>query len=52
VVFAVKRVDASTNSVTIATPNAETIDGQPQQTVNGEYDNYTIFSDGNNYYIR
>lgn len=51
-IFSVKKTDSSSNSVTIATPNSETIDGETFISINGQHDSYTMYSNGTNYYIR
>ena len=48
---AVKKIDTSANAVTITTPGAETIDGQPQLTITGGNVARTIASDGLNYFV-
>lgn len=47
----IKKTDSSNNTVTIATPNAETIDGESNRTIDAQYISRTIVSDGNNYFI-
>lgn len=47
----IKKVDSSSNAVTIETPNAETIDGDSNISITGQYINRTITSDGSDYYI-
>jgi len=47
----VKVIDA-TNATTVATPNAETIDGRSELTITDQYVSRSITSDGNNYFIR
>jgi hypothetical protein len=46
----IKATDA-TNTVTIASPNAETIDGDSNRTIDQKNVALTITSDGSNYYI-
>lgn len=46
----VKVADA-TNSVTIATPNTETIDGQTNEVLDTQYQSRTIAFDGTDYWI-
>lgn len=48
---AVKKIDATTNAVTIATPGTETIDGASQLSITGENYSRSIASDGSNYFI-
>lgn len=48
---AVKKVDASGNTLTIATPGSQTIDGDSERTVTGDYASREIMSDGTNYWI-
>lgn len=47
----IKKIDSSSNTVTIATPNTETIDGENSKTISNQYTNLTITSDGSNYFI-
>ncbi len=47
----IKKIDASNNNVTIATPNSETIDGDSTKDLNSEYLSLEITSDGSDYYI-
>lgn len=47
----VKKIDSSSNAVGVATPNAETIDGQSRLDMTKQYASRTIVSDGTNYYI-
>lgn len=47
----VKKTDSSTNAVTVATPNSETIDGASSESLGSQYDSITITSDGTNYFI-
>ena len=47
----VKKIDSSTNAVTIATPGSETIDGQSSIDISNQYYSRTITSDGSNYFI-
>jgi len=51
VVAVIKKIDSSTNAVTIATPNTETIDGQSSIDITNQYASRTITSDGTNYFI-
>lgn len=46
----IKAIDAS-NTVTIATPNTESIDGSSNQTIDSTNTSLTITSDGSNYFI-
>jgi hypothetical protein len=46
----VKKIDAS-NTVTIATPGSETIDGSSSVTLSNQYDVEEITSDGTNYFL-
>jgi chemotaxis protein CheY-P-specific phosphatase CheC len=50
-VTTIKKIDTSSNGVTIETPNTETIDGDSSVTITGEYITREIISDGTNYYI-
>jgi len=49
-VLNVKVIDA-TNTVTIATPGSETIDGGSSRTITSQYISRTLVSDGSNYFI-
>lgn len=51
VVVTVKRKDAGANSLTIATPGAETIDGAATQSLPNRHDSYAMISDGSNWFI-
>lgn len=42
---------AGTNNVTIATPGAETIDGNATHVLSAAYDKVTLLSDGSNWFI-
>lgn len=46
----VKKVDSSSNAVTVATPNTETIDGASSVSLSSQYDMVTVTSDGTNYF--
>jgi len=50
-VTVIKRTDTSSNTVTIATPNSENIDGSSNFVIGNQYDAFTITSDGSNYFI-
>ncbi|HMA77534.1 MAG TPA: hypothetical protein VKP88_00140, partial [Candidatus Paceibacterota bacterium] len=47
----IKKIDGSSNNVTIATPGPETIDGDSTKILNSEYLSLEITSDGSDYYI-
>lgn len=47
----VKKTDSTSNAVTIATPNSETIDGHSNLTISKQYNGFTITSDSTNYFI-
>ena len=47
----VKKVETTSNAVTIATPGSKTIDGDSSRTVTAQYVSREIISDGTNYYI-
>jgi hypothetical protein len=47
----VKKIDGTSNAVTIATPGSETIDGSSDRTLTGQYVSRTVISDGSEYYI-
>lgn len=51
VAVTVKKIDASADAVTVATPGAETIDGDAERTLTGQYVSREITSDGTNYFI-
>jgi len=51
VVVTVKKIDSSSNAVTIATPGSETIDGDSSRTLTAQYVSREITSDGTNYFI-
>lgn len=48
----VKKIDSSTNEVTIASPNTETIDGSASQVISAQYIAETVVSDGTNYFLK
>jgi len=47
----IKRIDSSNNTVTIATPGSQTIDGDNTRTLDTQYISRKITSDGTDYYI-
>lgn len=47
----VKKIDSSSNAVTVATPNNETIDGQASLSITNQYTTRSITSEGSNYYV-
>lgn len=47
----VKKTDGSANAVTVATPGAETIDGQSSLSISAQYESNEITSDGSNYFV-
>lgn len=47
----VKRTDSSANTVTVATPGSETIDGDSSRTIDSQWVSREITSDGSNYFI-
>lgn len=47
----VLKISDSGNTVTIATPGTETINGQSNNTIDIQYNNREIVSDGSNYFI-
>lgn len=47
----IKKIDASANDVTLATPGSETIDGDSTKSLNSQYLSLEITSDGSDYYI-
>ena len=50
-VFDLKRLDASANDVTVATPGAETIDGAATLSIPSQYLSFTLLCDGTNWYL-
>jgi len=50
-VVTVKKTDSSTNTVTVATPGAETIDGQTTIDISSQYSSRDFVSDGTDYYM-
>jgi len=47
----VKKIDSSTNAVTIATPNTETIDGQPSLSITNQFSSREVLTAGTDYFI-
>lgn len=47
----IKKIDSSSNSVTIATPGSETIDGDNSRSITSQYTSRTVASDGTNYFL-
>jgi len=47
----IKKIDSSAYAVTIDANGTETIDGALTQTCYGQYDSYTLISDGTNWSI-
>jgi hypothetical protein len=47
----VKKIDSSSNAVTIATPGSETIDGQGSVDLVTQFSARELTSDGSNYFI-
>lgn len=50
-VFDIKKIDASVNSVTIATVGGQTIDGAATQVTIVQWTSFTVQSDGTNWFI-
>ena len=50
-VFDIKRVDATVNAVTVATPGAETIDGAATLLIPSQYLSFTLLCDGTSWYL-
>ena len=50
-VFFIKKIDASTNAVTVSCRGAETIDGVAAYTLAARYETVAVASDGTNWYI-
>jgi len=49
--YNIKKIDSTANAVTIDGLDAETIDGAATQLIYGQYDSYTLVSDGTNWVI-
>ena len=49
--YIIKKIDTSTNTVTIATTSSQTIDGYSTITFSNQYQCYTLVSNGSNWYI-
>jgi hypothetical protein len=47
----VKKIDSSTNAVTIETPNTETIDGQPSLSITNQFASREVLTAGTDYFI-
>jgi len=47
----VKKIDSTSNNVTLATPGTETIDGDNTKDLNSEYLSLEITSDGDDFYV-
>lgn len=47
----VKKIDSSTNAVTVEPNGSETINGSSSKTIDTQYESYTFISDGTNWYI-
>ena len=47
----VKKIDASTNTVTVSPSGTETIDGASSHTISQQYETYEYVSDGTNWYV-
>ena len=50
-IYVIKKIDASGNAITVDADGAETIDGALTFSIPGQYDSYTIISDGSNWSI-
>ena len=50
-IFVIKEAAGSANTVTIATPSSETIDGQSTYTMSTPYASITIYCDGSNWFV-
>lgn len=50
-VFAFKKIDASANAVTVTPDGVETIDGATPLVISGQYDSYTIQSNGSGWWV-
>lgn len=49
--FYIKRIDNSGNTCSVVRSGSDTIDGQTSVTISGQYDSYTIVSNGSLWYI-
>lgn len=50
-IYTIKKIDSSTNNVTISAYGSQTIDGSNSYVLNSQYKYVTIISDGSNWYI-
>ena len=50
-IYAIKKIDSSANTVTIATTSAQTIDGAASKVLSIQYDGAQVQSDNANWYI-
>jgi hypothetical protein len=50
-VYTVKKIDSSTNAVTVATTSSQTIDGVTTYSLANQYGGVNVQSDGSNWYI-
>lgn len=50
-VYTVKKIDSSTNAVTVATTSSQTIDGLTTYSLTNQYGGVNVQSDGSNWYI-
>ncbi|MDW7727004.1 MAG: hypothetical protein SCH70_07815 [Candidatus Methanoperedens sp.] len=50
-IYDIKKIDSSTNTVTLETAGSETIDGEQTLVIYEQYDSYTILSDGTNWHM-
>lgn len=50
-IYTVKKTDATVNTVTVEGLGAETIDGDLNLVIQGQYDSAFLFSDGTNWHI-
>ena len=49
--YVIKKIDSSTNAVTIAPQSGQTIDGQANISITAQYDYRKVVSDGANWYL-
>jgi hypothetical protein len=49
--YVIKKIDSSTNAVTITPQSGQTIDGQPSISITTQYDYRRVVSDGANWYL-
>lgn len=50
-VYIIKKIDSSSNSVSVVTTSSQTIDDETSQLINGQYDAMQVVSDNSNWNI-